>query len=634
MAEETEKENPNEKLKKRALDAYKHYRTDMDKLAAERIKANKYYYGEPRGDEVEGRSKLISRDVYEIIEAQMPSLMRIFYGGQRVVEVTPVGEDDVLKAPLMEEKINFDFQKSNKGFKILYQFFKDALLHRLGVVAYCWDKTPKWKFHEYDSVSHTYYMDLKNGLYGEHIIDKAEEIREGIKGIDETWIVEPLYNISCRERIKQSRPLFTNVPLEDISFDIDMKDAEDPEVVIIHRIRIHKRKLKEYGFNEDDINDTISKYDASAELQSRFEDLGGLSFITDDKDTDFVFLYLSYLYDFDDDGNPIPKIVPIVGEKCGTVQVNKYGRPPFCFITPIIIAHRLIGLSTESGARDIQDASTAFLRNIADNAYYQNNGEVIWNPFRATPPGERIPGQKTMMTEDGDPRMVAYALPTTPLAPQTVNIYSQILPKIKSRRFGINDFNQGLDPKALATRTSGGISQLMTSSMQPQELLARCFAETGVRDMFVADMQMNIDFLDIEVNLKINKEWRKITRDSINGLFDISIDVGIGTGSKDMIFNQLINMLNTYGGIANVAGPYVTQIFTPQNIKELLIAAWELLGFKNAKGRFVANDTTGAETITNPAGAEGAAIPGTQESSGIPGTPSGLRQVYNGQVAA
>jgi len=636
------KEDNKENLKKRALDAYKRYKGDMETLAVERREANRYYYGEKRGDEIEGRSEVVSRDVFEVIEAQMPALMRIFYGGQNVVEVTPQGEDDVEKAPLMEEKINYDFQKRNKGFKILYQMVKDALLHRVGVVNWCWDKTPKWKFHEYPRVTKTYIKDLENGVFrgadghfNKHIIDEAEEVREGVQGINGMYIVEPLYNVLCREKIKQSGPLFTNVALEDFTFNIDMKDVEDLEGVIGHRIRIHKRKLKEYGFNEKNIDDTISKYDGDSELQSRFSDLGGISFLTNDKDTDFVYVHFFYMYDFDSEGNPVPKIVPVCGEEVGTIQSNKYGRPPFAVITPNIIAHRLIGISSEYAVRDIQDASTALLRNILDNIYYQNNGETIWNPFKCVPPETRMPGNQILLTDDVDPRLVMHPVATTPLAPQTIRIYSEILPKIKSRRVGINDFNQGLDPKALATRTSGGISQLMSSSQQPLELVARCFAETGVRDIFIADMQMNIDFFDIEMNLQINKKWQLITRESINGLFDITIDVGIGTGSKDMIFNQLISMLNTYGGIASAAGPMVTQIFTTENVKNILNAAWEMLGFKNAKGRFTANEQQAPiGTGITPKGGEGTEISGASEQPNIQGTGNGGRQTFREPMAA
>ena len=639
MAEELE-DNPNEKLKKRALDAYKKYKPNMDILANERVEANEYYYGEPRGDEVKGRSQVISRDLFEIIETQMPSFMRIFYGGQRVVEVTPQGSaNDEEKAKLMEEKINFDFQKLNNGFKILYQFFKDALLHKIGIVSYSWDKTPKWKFNEYSDAKESYIQDLENGVITDtnprghpHIIDEKILVQEG--GLSaEGMFIESTYNIKCREKIKQSKPKFVNRKLEDVTFNIDMTDAEDLEGFISIRHRIHKRKLKEYGFNREEIDDMADKYDSTAEIQARFADIGGLSFITDEKDSDFVYLHQCFMYDFDEEGNPIPKIVNIIGDKVGKVEINKYGRPPVCIITPTIISHRLIGMSTFDGAKDIQDISTGFLRIMLDSGYYQNSPVTVWNPFRVeTIPEERFPGLKVVMSEDGDPSTVMATMPSAPLAPQIPDIYKNVIPKIKGRRFGVSDFSQGLDPKALATRTSGGISQLMSSSQQPMELIARCFAETGVRDLFIADMQMNLDFYDAETNIKINDKWATITRESINGLFDISIDVGIGTGSKDMIFNQLINMLNVYGNVAGaVQDPNILMtMFTPENIKNILEAAWEMLGFKNAKGRFTANERTGIA----PAGPAGSAIQGTPAEQGVPGIAGGgMEENYRNMAA-
>lgn len=635
MTENITENDPNEKLKKRALDAYKRNKSDMETLAKERREANTNYYGEPRGDEVTGRSKVISRDVFETIEGQMPALMKIFYGGQRVVEVSAQGKEDEPKSKLMEEKINFDFQKSNKGFKILYQFFKDALLHRIGVVNYMWDKTPIWKYHEYENVSETYIRDLEMGMLGNpHIIDEKVLVSEG--GVSaEGFPVDAIYNIQCREKIKQSRPVFTNVKHEDINFPIDMVDVDDLEAVIDHRVRIHKRKLKEYGFNQEELDGMVEKYNTNTDVQSRFEDVGGLSFLTDDKESEFVYLHQFYMYDFDESGNPIPKIVFMVGDKIGKVVVNKYGRPPFCFITPTILSHRLVGLSSEHAVRDIQDIGTAFLRIMLDSGYYQNIPVSVWNPFGVQNiPEEFIPGTKILTEDDRDPRTVMSHLPSQQLPPQIANIYSQVLPKIKGRRTGLTDFAAGLDPKALATRTSGGISQLMNSSQQPLELIARCFAETGVRDIFVACMRMNIDFLDMETNIKINDEWVKIGRDDINGLFDISIDVGIGTGSKDMIFNHLINMINVMGGIAGaIKDPMaIQQVFTLENVRNVLEAAWEMIGFKNAKGRFTANESNRAGIGgQNP---EGAAIPGTQGQPNVQGVAGGGGQIHPQEMAA
>jgi hypothetical protein len=255
----------------------------------------------------------------------------------------------------MQEKLNFDFKKLNTGFKILFQFFQDALLHKVGTVKYFWKREYKYKFHKYYGITQSELNYMKSQVIAGlddpkktvplHIFDKEELVDEG--GIDMTgMLIEPTYNARCRERIRMSYPVAVNVPPEEISFNIDMKDRSDPDGVIIHRIKIHKRKLKDYGFTEDDISEEVAAFDSGfTEKESRFADLGGLGFVTDDKDSDFVYLNECYLYDFDEEGNPIPKIVPIIGRKTGKIQDNEYGVPNFAFITPFIISHRMVGPS-------------------------------------------------------------------------------------------------------------------------------------------------------------------------------------------------------------------------------------------------------------------------------------------------
>ena len=50
------------------------------------VEATEYYHGEPFGDEQEGRSKVVSMDIHDATQAQLPSLLRIFLGSENAVE--------------------------------------------------------------------------------------------------------------------------------------------------------------------------------------------------------------------------------------------------------------------------------------------------------------------------------------------------------------------------------------------------------------------------------------------------------------------------------------------------------------------------------------------------------------------
>jgi hypothetical protein len=144
----------------------------------------------------------------------------------------------------------------------------------------------------------------------------------------------------------------------------------------------------------------------------------------------------------------------------------------------------------------------------------------------------------------------------------------------KENRTGVTRYNQGLDSKSL-NKTATGISQIMSASQQRMELIARLFAETGVRDLFQAFADMNIKFLETESNIRVNDQWLDISPESIDGKFDITIDVGVGTGTNEIKTNQMMQMLNVSVPAAQMG------IVTPENVYNMLSEVWQLMGYKN-----------------------------------------------------
>ena len=101
-------------------------------IGAERRTAFKYYLGKPYGNEIEGRSQVVTQDVLEVVENILPSLLRIFTAGEQIVKFDPQGPEDQEVAEQCTDYINHIFMKDNPGFMILYTMFKDALLQKNG----------------------------------------------------------------------------------------------------------------------------------------------------------------------------------------------------------------------------------------------------------------------------------------------------------------------------------------------------------------------------------------------------------------------------------------------------------------------------------------------------------------------
>ena len=96
-------------------------------LSPTRAKGTEYYRGDLFGNEVEGNSKVVAMEVRDTVSAMLPSLMRVFFNSENVVEFSPRGPEDTKMAQQATDYCNYIYQNDNSGFLTTYAIFKDAL---------------------------------------------------------------------------------------------------------------------------------------------------------------------------------------------------------------------------------------------------------------------------------------------------------------------------------------------------------------------------------------------------------------------------------------------------------------------------------------------------------------------------
>ena len=129
-------------------------------LATQRKEAIKYYLGEPLGNEIEGRSAVVSQDLLEVVESILPSLMRMFTQQDKIVNFEPTQADDVPYAEQVSDYCNYVFTKDNNGFNILYSMFKTALLQKNGFCKIYWKTSNEQKKESYKNLTEPEYQAL------------------------------------------------------------------------------------------------------------------------------------------------------------------------------------------------------------------------------------------------------------------------------------------------------------------------------------------------------------------------------------------------------------------------------------------------------------------------------------------
>ena len=136
------------------------------KLTLERERNDRYYNGDMEADlpAEDGRSSAISSDVADTIEGLMPHLMDIFAGSDEVVRFEPVGPEDEAAAQQETDYVNHVFMQQNPGFMVLYDFIKDALLLKNGIVKVWWETREEEEQETYYDLSEDQFALLSQAV--------------------------------------------------------------------------------------------------------------------------------------------------------------------------------------------------------------------------------------------------------------------------------------------------------------------------------------------------------------------------------------------------------------------------------------------------------------------------------------
>ena len=299
----------------------------------------------------------------------------------------------------------------------------------------------------------------------------------------------------------------------------------------------------------------VNRTNYDTELNPRAYDKINDSGIEDAKKE--YLLYECYIKtDSNNDGILEDIIVTMVGNTIVRLEENTMGRHPFFVISPIRDTLRLFprrGIADLVG--ELQDLNTALLKQIIYNVATNNDKQAVVNVDAMIDPNEFIDGRK-MIRVNGNPQDVIKWAPIEPLQPQVFQ-FIEYMNTVKENRTGITRYNQGMDANSL-NKTATGITQIMNASSQRLELIARMFAETGVRELFRHMIKMNQMFITEETFIRITDEKKPITPDDLEGSIDITVNVGVVAGNKAQQAQSMQLLLSMYpqliqAGIADVS---------------------------------------------------------------------------------
>lgn len=569
------------------------------KLVQERSLALDYYNSEPFGNEVEGRSQVVSSDVLEAVESVLPSLLRIFTAGDDIVKFEPVSAEDEELAQQVTEYINHIIMKDNDGWKIFYTWFKDALIQKNGFIKHYYKYEDEFVKESYKGLTDIEYQAL--------LVDDDVEV-VNVEQITEDRIVQTetgdiadtviTYNVDVKRKSSAGKICIENVPPEEMLISKRTKTLADAPFVA-HRIKKTVSELIGEGYDKKIIDDLPSYANSTWNEETLSRNLfDEESYMDENADPSMrEILYMECYIRTDIDGDGVAEIIKVctVGDTNEILDVEEISYMPFSTITPIINPHRLFGMSVADLVMDLQQIKSVLLRQCLDNAYLMNNSRVLAQDGM-------VNLDDLLQSRAGNIVRVKSPNAVTPL--QTQNFMQEGLAmlekvdQIKEQRSGISRMQQGLDPNTIqkSHTTATGVREAMASAGQRIETIARVFAETGIKDLMNCLLKLTTQYQDHKRIIKIRNKYVPIDPREWKNKFNLTINVGLGTGSHE----QRLQILGQILGIQKEIMMAGSSLANEQNIYNTLERMVHNAGFKTPQEFFVNPETQAPKPPKDP----------------------------------
>ena len=582
-------------------------------LSSQRKKSLEYYLGEKLGTEIEGRSQVVSTDVSDTIETILPSLMRIFTASDHTAKCEPFKSEDVALAEQATNYINYVFNKDNPGFEILYTWFKDALLEKNGIVKIYWSDENKTSQETYKNLSDTEYQVLVNDdnieivEHEEYDDEKAQQQLDQVEKLAEMQGQEinlpkpKLHDVIIKRMSSKGKIKIENVPPEEFLIERTAKSIDDANFVA-HRTVKTRSELIEMGYDPE----IVAQLPATQivlynnERLTRFKDVDEYPYDqTPDESTESVELYECYVkVDYDGDGVAELRKVTVAGDAAYEMLDNEpVDHIPFCSLTPIPMPHRFYGRSVSELVQDVQLVKSTVMRQLLDNMYLTNNnrvaimdGMVNLDDLLTSRPGGVVRTKQP-------PNQVMMPMQSQTISQQAFPLL-EYLDTVRETRTGITRYTQGLDADAL-NKTATGVNTLMNQTQMRLELIARIFAETGVKDLFKKIFELSVKYQDKERIVRLNNQYVPVHPTEWKDRYNVTITVGIGSGSKDQQLVLLNQILERQLQAFQLQGGREYPMVALKNIYNTLSKMIENAGLKNVENYFV-NPDVGQRMVKPP----------------------------------
>lgn len=535
--------------------------------------ATDYYHGREFGDEEDGRSKVVSQDVGDATRAMLPSLMRVFFGPEKAVEYRGRTPEADPMAEQATDYVNYIIQEDNPGFITFHSAFKDAFVRRLGVIKWWFDSTYRMEGAEYTGLD----PEALQAFAADDTVVTVDVLRQNEDGTADVRVTRK-ENKGCIR--------IAAVPPEEFIYTPQARDL-DTAPLVAHVREVPVSDLIAMGLDEELIEEAAGQTRGlnSNDLQHArqitpwVDDSLGQSDERDESQQLVLYGEVYALVDTDGDGISELRMFQVVGPKYDIANGDGLGElvdeVPFADFCPEPEPHTLVGLGNFDLLRDVQRVKSQILRGTLNSlaAAIEPKTEIVTGEVNVKDLLSPEMSGIIRVTKPGMMREVT----TEFVGAQTLPVL-EYYDEIKENRTGQTKAAAGLDADSLQSSTKAAVAATLSASQQRLEMIARVFAETGMKRLFRGLLRMVVSHQDQERTVLLRGKWVTVDPRRWDASMYVQVNVALGQGTPEDRLNIVAGVLAAQKELMAAGSPLVTNV----ELRRTLAKGVELAGWRNA----------------------------------------------------
>lgn len=521
-------------------------------IATEQANAINYYYGKMDDlPALDGCSSVVDHTVAIQVDNAVAAVLKPFVSADEVVSFSAKEQGKEEEAEQATEYVNYVINCDNSGFLIFHDWFKDALLAKIGVVKVWWEDQTK--------------NEIKT--LGANVLD-LEAYRASDQYLSEQDNGDGTYAVDMQHEKPDGRVRIEGIPPEEFLITPFTRSIDESPYSAHRPSNYTRSDLLELGFDEDIVAGLPAFAQAKnteAREQARWRDEGWYTStqdaVSNDPSRDVIGVIDEYVrVDYDGDG--IAELRRVIRVNDVILFNEETDEAPFALLCPCPMPHKVYGRSVADQSTEGQKVATAITRQVLDNLYKSNNPRPVvgdravkedgstWDDINDSSPGAAI---RVREADQLDWATVPFT------AGNSFNMLEYIALGVEEQT-GFQRKGNGLNPETLKknspdTATQASIEE--NSKNERAEMVARIFAETGVKRLFRLVLKLLVAHQPSARTVRLRNQWVNMDPSGWNPDMDLTTSVGLGVGNKAEQIAQADSVLATMAELQQTPFAYL-----------------------------------------------------------------------------